>query len=279
VAYRARKRSSKASRVWAGTANVVSHPKNMFSSPFGHVRPSDDVAFLARRYMHDYGATRDHFANIAIAFRKHANRNPAAVMRDRPLTREQYMDARWISEPLCLFDCCLETDGALAVVVVSAERARDCKGKPAYIHSFGQGISAGSSSMFGYRAADPFYTQAYACAKVLWQHSDFKPADVDVAQIYDAFSPEIMFSLEGYGFCRRGEGAAFTEGGRIEHGGELPVNTGGGGLSEAYVHGFNLILEGVRQVRGTSTAQAPNVKCAFVSSSDGVPTGALLLRP
>ncbi|HXC40118.1 MAG TPA: lipid-transfer protein [Burkholderiales bacterium] len=279
VAYRSRKRSGKASRMWAGTADRVASPRQMWTSPFGHVRPSDDVAFLARRYMHDYGATREHFANIALAFRKHANRNPHAVMRDRPMTREEYMNARWISEPLCLFDCCLETDGALAVVVVSAERAKDCKGKPAYIHSFGQGISKGSSMMFGYRAPDPYYTQAHACAKVLWEGSDFKPGDVDVAQIYDAFSPEIIFSLEGFGFCKRGEGAAFTEGGRIEHGGALPLNTGGGGLSEAYVHGYNHILEGVKQIRGISTAQVPEVKCAFVSSSDGVPTGALLLRP
>jgi acetyl-CoA acetyltransferase len=278
VAYRARKRSSKASRVWAGTQQRV-NKRQMWESPFGHIRPVDDVAFLTKRYMHEFGATREHMANVALAFRKHASKNPASVMGNRPMTREQYMDARMISEPLCLFDCCLETDGAMAVVVVSADRAKDGPTKPAYIHAFSQGISAGSSMMFGYRAQDPFYTQAYACAKGLWRYSDYQPKDVQVAQIYDAFSPEIWFSLEGFGFCARGEGAAFTENGGIEYGGRLPVNTSGGGLSEVYLHGFNHIVEAVRQVRGTSTLQVPNVQCSFASSSDGVPTGALLLRP
>lgn len=277
VAYRSRKRSAKASRIWMGTPKRALG-RQMWESPFGHIRPADDASFLYRRYMHEFGATREHLANIAVSFRANANRNPTAVMHDRPMTREQYFAARWISEPLGLFDCCLETDGALAVVLVSAERAKDCPTKPAYIHSIGQGISAGSTMMFGYRAEDPFRTQAYACAKTLWKDSDFKQKDVSVAQIYDAFSPEIIFSLEGYGFCKRGEGAAFTENGGIEFGGRLPVNTAGGGLSEAYLHGFNLINEAVRQVRGTATSQVPNVKCSFVSSSDGVPTGALLLR-
>ena len=250
VAYRSRKRSGKASRMWAGTADRVASPRQMWTSPFGHVRPSDDVAFLARRYMHDYGATREHFANIALAFRKHANRNPHAVMRDRPMTREEYMNARWISEPLCLFDCCLETDGALAVVVVSAERAKDCKGKPAYIHSFGQGISKGSSMMFGYRAPDPYYTQAHACAKVLWEGSDFKPGDVDVAQIYDCFTFTVIVTLEDYGFCAKGEGGPFAASGALGRGGALPTNTGGGELSAYYMWGMTPVSEGVIQTRG-----------------------------
>jgi acetyl-CoA acetyltransferase len=141
---------------------------------------------------------------------------------------------------LCLFDNCLETDGALAVVVVSAERARDCRHAPAYIHSFAQGFHA---------------------------------------QIYDAFTPLIPLSLEGYGFCGRGEGASYTDSGNISWPeGALPVNTSGGGLSEAYVHGYNLIVEGVRQIRGTSTCQVDDARTCLVTSGEGVPTSALLRR-
>jgi acetyl-CoA acetyltransferase len=233
---------------------------------------------LTRRYMHDYGATRDHLANVALAARAHANRNPAATMYHKPMTREQYMNARWISEPLCLFDNCLETDGALAVVVTSAQRARDLPQKPAYIHSFAQSIPPQHQTMTNYFTDDPLRGPAWTCAQKLWSTSDVKPGDVKVAQLYDAFSPLIILSLEGYGFCARGEGGPFTDDGAIELGGRLPVNTSGAGMSEAYVHGFNLITEGVRQIRGTSTAQVEGTDNCLVTSGEGVPTSALLLR-
>jgi acetyl-CoA acetyltransferase len=228
--------------------------------------------------MHQFGATREHIAEVALSQRANANRNPKAVMRDRKMSKDEYMNARWIAEPLCLFDCCLETDGALAAVIVSAERAKDCKTKPAYIHALSQGTTRGSAIMFGYFGEDPLYTPAHAAAKLLWKNSDFQPKDVKVAQIYDAFSPEILFTLEGFGFCKRGEAPGFIADGNIRMGGKLPVNTAGGSLSEAYVHGFNMITEAVKQVRGTSSNSVPNVDCSFASSSDGVPTGAILLR-
>lgn len=278
VAWRARKRASKASRPWAQTKPVLNGDQQ-WSRTFGLLRPVDEVAMLARRYMHEYGATRDHLANVALAFRKHANRNPNAVMYDKPLTREQYMNARWISEPLCLFDNCLETDGALAIVVVAAARARDLRHKPVYIHSYGQGLPAQHTVMTNYYCDDPLRGPSWACAKRLWEASDIRPADVSCAQIYDAFSPLVPLSLEGYGFCGRGEGGAFTEDGALEWpDGRLPTNTAGGGMSEAYVHGFNLVLEGVRQMRGTSTAQVTNATSCLVTSGEGVPTSALLLR-
>jgi acetyl-CoA acetyltransferase len=242
------------------------------------LRPVDEIGTLTRRYMHEFGATRDHLANVALACRQHANRNPNAVMHDRTLTREQYMESRWISEPLCLFDNCLETDGALAAVIVSAERARDCPQPPVYIHSFAQGLPPQHHTMVNFWNDDPLQGPAWACAERLWANSDLTADDVDVAQLYDAFSTLIPLSLEGYGFCGRGEGAAFTEDGAIELGGRLPVNTSGGGLSEAYVHGFNLIVEGVRQMRGTSTAQVPDAKACLVTSGEGVPTSAVLFR-
>jgi acetyl-CoA acetyltransferase len=234
---------------------------------------------LTRRYMHEYGGTRDHLANVALAFRKHANRNPAATMHDKPLTREQYLEARWISEPLCLFDNCLETDGALAVVLVGADRAVDLPQRPVYVHSGAQGLPRQHQTMINYFNSDPLEGPSWAAARQLWRGAEFGPADVKVAQIYDAFSPLVPLSLEGYGFCARGEGGPFTDGGALEWpDGRLPTNTSGGGMSEAYVHGFNLVLEGVRQMRGTSTSQVEGADTCLVTSGEGVPTSALLLR-
>jgi acetyl-CoA acetyltransferase len=207
-----------------------------------------------------------------------ANRNPNALLHDRPLTRAEYLAARWVSEPLCLFDNCLETDGALACVIVPAERARDTRQPPVLVHAFAQGLPRQSHAMVNYWCEDPLRGPSFACATRLFERADFGPGEVEVAQIYDAFTPLVWFSLEGYGFCGRGEGAAFTEGGALELGGRLPLNTSGGGLSEAYVHGFNLIVEGVRQLRGSSTAQVEGARTCLVTGGEGVPTSALLLR-
>ncbi len=276
VAWRARKRADPTSRPWA-QAEARLADNSQWTRPFGIIRPVDEIAMLTRRYMHEYGATRDHLANVAIAFRKHAARNPDATMGHKPLTRDDYMAARWISEPLCLFDNCLETDGALAVVVTSAERARDLPHPPAYIHSFAQGIPPNHQTMTNFFTEDPLRGPAWTAAKRLWANADVTPADVQVAQLYDAFSPLVPLSLEGYGFCARGEGGPFTDDGNIEWpDGRLPVNTSGGGMSEAYVHGFNLVLEGVRQIRGTSTAQVPGAEVSLVTSGEGVPTSAIL---
>jgi acetyl-CoA acetyltransferase len=275
VAWGSRKRGS-GGRPWAGA--VQASAQATWTRPFGLLRPVDEIAMLTRRYMHEFGATREHLANVAIAVRRMANRNPNAVMYGRELTREEYLAARWISEPLCLFDNCLETDGALACVVVSAERARDCPQRPVLVHAFGQGLPAQHQTMVNYWCDDPLKGPAWTCARQLFGGSDIQPRDVSVAQLYDAFTPLIPLSLEGYGFCGRGEGAAFTEKGGIELGGRLPVNTSGGGLSEAYVHGFNLINEGVRQLRGTSTAQVAGAETCLVTAGEGVPTSAMLLR-
>jgi acetyl-CoA acetyltransferase len=277
VAWRSRKRGARAARNWSQVnARIDDHWK--YTRPLGLVRPVDEVGLLTRRYMHEYGASRDHLANVALACRKHANRNPTAFMYEKPLTREDYMKARWISEPLCLFDNCLESDGALAVVVTRADRARDCKQPPAYIHAFSQGLSRQHHVMIDFFSPDPLHGCSWTVAENLWRQSDFKPADVKVAQLYDAFSPLILLSLEAYGFCARGEAPAFTENGALELGGRLPINTSGGSLSEAYVHGMNLVTEAVKQIRGTSTAQVDNADVSLVTSAAAVPTGALLLR-
>ena len=278
VAWRSRKRGAARARPWSQVATRVAG-QHQWTRPFGLLRPVDEIAMLARRAMHEYGWTRDHLANVALAARGHANRNPAAMMHDKPMTRDDYMAARWISEPLCLFDNCLESDGAGAVVIVAADRAADCKTTPVLVHSFAQSIPRQHQTMTNYFTEDPLRGPAWACAELLWRNADLTPADVDVAQLYDAFSPLVPLSLEGYGFCGRGEGAAFTEDGNIEWGrGSLPVNTSGGGMSEAYVHGFNLIVEGVRQLRGESPCQVDGASVSLVTSGEGVPTSALLLR-
>ncbi len=276
VAWRSRKRGS-GGRPWAGAGQKPSAPA-LWTRPFGLLRPVDEIAMLTRRYMHEYGATREHLANVAIAVRKMANRNPRAVMYERTLSREEYLKARFVSEPLCLFDNCLETDGALACVVVGAERARDCRQPPAWLHAFGQGLPRQSHTMVNYWCEDPLTGPAWTCARQLYRRSDFRPAEIPVAQLYDAFTPLIPLSLEGYGFCGRGEGAAFSEGGALEPGGRRPSKTSGGGLSAAYVHGINLNVEGVRQMRGSSCNQVEGAAACLVTAGEGVPTSAMILR-
>ena len=278
VAWRARKRGARSARPWA-TAPSRLPVQAQWTRPFGLLRPVDEVAMLARRYLYEYGGGREDLAEVAMAVRAHANRNPAALMHDKPMSLDDYMRARFVSEPLCLFDNCLETDGALAVVLVSAERARDCAQPAALVHAFGQGLNRGHESMVNYFCDDPLQGPAWACAAKLWAQSDVGPADVDVVQMYDAFTPLILLSLEGYGFCGRGEAASFVAGGNLRWDtGSLPLNTSGGGLSEAYVHGFNLVTEGVRQLRGTSTSQVDGAQTCLVTSGEGVPTSAVVLR-
>jgi acetyl-CoA acetyltransferase len=277
VAWRSRKRGARSSRPWAGVASRVGGPQQ-WTRPFGLLRPVDEIAMLTRRYMHEYGATREHLCNVALAFRRHANANPAATMHDRPLSREQYMAARWVSEPLCLFDNCLETDGAAAVVLCGTDRARDCPGPPALVHAWAQSLPRQHQTMTNFFVDDPLEGPAWACARSLWSRAEVGPESVDVAQLYDAFSPLVLLSLEGYGFCGRGEAGPFTDDGGLAVGGRLPTNTSGGSMSEAYLHGFNLITEAVRQLRGTSTTQVPGARWSLVTSGEGVPTSALLLR-
>ena len=278
VAWRARKRGSAANRPWANVGETIEGPP-VWSRPWGLLRPADEVAMIERRYMHEYGLTRDHLANVALAQRKHANRNPEALMYERELTREQYFAARLISEPLCLYDNCLESDGAVACVIVSAQRALDCPNPPVYVHAYAQAISKQLQPMTNYFGDNPLDGPARSCARALWERADLTPADVSVVQLYDAFTPLVLWSLEAYGFCQRGEAADFSTGGNLQWpDGSLPVNTSGGGLSEVYIHGFNLVTEGVRQVRGTSTNQVADAGACLVASAEGVPTSALLLR-
>jgi len=277
VAWRSRKRSGAAQRPWMGTPPRVSG-RGMWLQPPGIIRPVDELALIWQRYMHEYGGTRDHLCNVALACRAHANRKPNSVMYERPLDRDTYFQGRWVSEPLSLYDCCLETDLAQAVVLVSAERAKDYRNKPVYVHAFGQGITPDASLLGACFGKDPLHTQGFVASEILYRRSDFKAKDIDVAQLYDSFTPWVLIQLESYGFCGRGEAGPFSDDGALQLGGRLPINTGGGSLSDGYSHGYNHIIEGVKQMRGASTSQVEDEKSCLVTSSDGAPTSALLLR-
>jgi acetyl-CoA acetyltransferase len=275
--WRSRKRGDAGSRVWAQVdQRIDDHWK--WSRPSGLLRPVDEVAMLARRYMHEYGVGRRELAEVAVAFRAWAHNNPNAFMKDRPLDVDAYLNARMISDPLCLFDNCLESDGAVAVVITSADRARTLKQPPVLIHAFSQGLCRGHQSMTDYHRDQPLQTNSRATARRLWQLADFGPDDVDVAQIYDAFSPLVWFSLEAYGFCGPGEAPHWIAERGIGPDGSAPINTSGGSLSEAYIHGLNLITEGVRQLRGKASSQVTGAETCLVTACDSTPNSALLLR-
>ncbi len=277
VVWRARKRSAAASRVWAQSAAVLEdHWK--WSRPSGLLRPVDEVAAMARRYAHEYGDIAPALAEIAMALRAYACANPAAMMHGKPMDEAAYYASRMVADPLRLFDNCLETDGAVALVLLPVERARDARHKPVVIEAFAQGMIPGHQSMADFHRADALTSCGHVAAEQLWRMTGFAPADVDVAQIYDAFSPLILFSLEAYGFVPKGEAARFICDGGLRPDGALPTNTAGGGLSEAYLHGLNLVTEAVRQIRGTATTQIADARLALVTGCDATPNGALLLR-
>ena len=275
IVYRARNRST-GGRPWARAGTAVGGD-SQWSVPFGVIRPVDQVAMLARRYLHDTGATTRHLGEVAVACRHHAARNPGAQMRE-PITLDDHANSRPISEPLRLLDCCLESDGAVAFVVTTLERARSAPQPPAVVRAHAQGVGPEHVVMTSYHSEQPLQSTATYAGRSLYAGSDVTAGDIQCAQLYDAFTPLVLMSLEAYGFCGPGEGGAYAEGGGLRWpDGRLPVNTSGGSLSEAYVHGFNLIAEGVRQVRGTSTSQVEGLENCLVTSGNGVPTSAIVL--
>ncbi len=232
--------------------------------PYGLTAPVQWFSFVARLHMERFGTKPEHLGAVAIACRRHAQLNPAAIMRGKPMTMDDYLASPMISDPFRLFDCSLEADGAAAFVVTSAERARDLKQKPVYLMGFGQGQPYPPDDIV--TREDPFALGLTAAAPRAFAMAGITPADVDFAEIYDPFTFQVIQQLEEAGFCKRGEGGAFVEGGRIELGGELPVNTHGGLLSEAHVLGMNHIVEAVRQLRGEAgERQVPNAEIGIVT--------------
>lgn len=277
VVWRSRKRGDPGKRQWAGVQPRVSdHWK--WSRPQGLLRPVDEIAVTARRYMHDHGVGREQLAQVALAQRTYAHSNPRAIMRDRPLDLEGYLDARMISDPLCLYDNCLESDGAIALVLARAEDIDRSRQRPVYIHAFSQGMSRQHQLMTDFHGEDPLRSSSRATAANLWRQSEIGAADIDVAQFYDAFSPMVLYCLEAYGFCGQGEAADFIADGGMGPGGRLPINTSGGSLSEVYLHGMNLLTEAVRQLRGEANNQVRGAEACLVATCDSTPNSALVLR-
>jgi acetyl-CoA acetyltransferase len=244
-----------------------------YMAPFGLMAPAQMTALTFRRHMHAYGTSSEHLAEVALSARANAQKNPRAVTFGKPLDREAYFDARYIAEPFRLYDCCLETDGACAVVVMSQAEARRL-GKPAVpieaaAQASGARWSLGPMGTHNMPIEDYCTTNSSAVAKALYGQAGLRPSDIGVAQIYDAFSGLIPMALEDYGLCERGASPAFIASGALREGGALPINTAGGLLSEAYLHGLNLVIEGVRQMRGESTAQVRDARHCLVTSGGG----------
>jgi acetyl-CoA acetyltransferase len=259
--------------------------RGAYIAPYGLFTPAQQIALRTRRFFHEHGATDEALCAVALAAYAHAQRNPRAVMYGRPLTREDYYAARWIAEPFRLYDCCLENDGAAAVVLTTVDRARDLRQKPAVLLASAQGSSP-RFEMFGHADARFAAANFETVAPRLYAQAGVDAKDIDVAQIYENFTGAVVMSMVEHGFCApdqvmefftpenltwTAEGAKTDGGrssgvaGRAREGRGLPINTSGGNLAECYMHGLELVLEAVRQVRGTSTCQVEDVELSLVA--------------
>lgn len=269
-------------RYGAVLENLQLNPDDAFLAAAGLTGPGHTMALLARRYMHKFGVGRDALAEVAISTRLNALPRETAIMR-KPLSREDYFAGRMIADPLCLYDFCLETDGALAFIVTSEERARDLAQPPVVIAASAHGGSRDWGRAFHWmNMPDDVFASAGGepVSRRLYEQAGIGPGDIDVALIYDHFSPLVIMQLEDYGFCGRGEGGAFVESGAIRFaGGKLPVNTHGGHLSEAYVIGMTHIREAVEQLRGAAVNQVAGATHALVTGGPApVPLSGAILR-
>ncbi|UUN27917.1 lipid-transfer protein [Streptomyces sp. FIT100] len=243
-----------------------------WSLPFGLLTPASWVAMTAQRYLHTYGLTPEAFGQVAVVDRRHAARNPAAYFHGKPITLADHAASRWIVEPLRLLDCCQETDGGQALVVTSVERARDLPHPPAVVVAAAQGAGRAQEQMTSYyRDELTGLPEMGVVARQLWRSSGLGPGDIEVGILYDHFTPYVLMQLEEFGFCKPGEAADFVAADT------LPLNTHGGQLGEAYLHGMNGIAEAVRQLRGTSVNQIPGAATTLVTAGTGVPTSGLVL--
>jgi acetyl-CoA acetyltransferase len=237
-----------------------------FEKPYGMIGAPESYALAARRHMHEFGTTTEQFGAVAVACRKHASLNPNATFRT-PITLADHQASRFIAEPFRQLDCCPITDGAGALIVTSAERARDLAKPPVYILGLGQGFTH----------SDLAYTPTMTTASMrsssqrAYAMAGLGPKDIDVAELYDCFTYVVILTLEDYGFCKKGEGGAFVEGGRIEIGGAIPVNTGGGLLSQGHASGTLLVTEAAFQMRGGAGArQVADAETVIVSGQCAV---------
>ena len=217
----------------------------MSDAAYGMTSPGAAVAHMFRRHQHLYGTPAEALGHIAINNRRNATLNPHAVMRT-PITMEDYLASRFIAEPLRLLDYCLINDGGVCLIVTSAERAKELRKPPVYLHA----SAVAGDFDHQYAVDDCFYEALGMIAHDLFARSDIQRGDLDLAHLYDNFTPTVLFTLEGLGFCPRGESGQWVTPERIARDGELPLNTSGGHTSESYMQGWGLLAEAVRQLRG-----------------------------
>jgi acetyl-CoA acetyltransferase len=239
-----------------------------YESPFGLPTPVGAYAMAAQRHMHEFGTTSEQLAEIAVATRKWAALNPAATLRD-PLTLANVLASPMIASPLHLLDCCLVTDGGGAVVMTTAERARDLKSRPIHVRGYGETLTHATIASM----PDLTLTGAERSGRIAMEMAGVTHGEIDVVEIYDSFTITVLLTLEALGFCARGEGGAFVSGQRTAPGGEFPLNTNGGGLSYAHpgMYGLFVLIEAVRQLRGESgERQVPDAGIALAHGTGGV---------
>ena len=247
-----------------------------FLMPYGILGAPVWYSMWARHHMATYGTTREHFGQIAIAQRQWAIGNERSFSRT-PLTMDEYLAAPMISDPLSRLDCCREIDGACAVVITSAERARDLRQTPVYIRGGAYGVGPGAGRPYE-KWEDYSRLYSHYVGRQVWESAGLGPADMDFAQIYDGYSTIVLAQLEDFGFCLKGEGGPFVASGATAPGGSLPVNTGGGMLNEGYVTGLNVVCEGVTQLRGNAGERQVSAEVGLVSGFGGPQGSALVLR-
>jgi len=260
------------------TTGLLSDAEPQFLDTCGITMPAQHYALLARRHMAKYGTTNEDFAAVAMTCREHAAKNPRAQMR-KPMTLDDYLASMWIAEPFRLLDCCLQSDGACAVLVTSLDRAQHLQQKPVRILSGAVGGSPRARGVMWTNFADE-HAECYATALAdgLFRRAGVTRSDMDFAQLYDCFTYSVIAQLEDFGFCKKGESGAFFREGRAGLQGELPVNTGGGLLSEAYIHGLNCVVEAVDQLRGNAgERQIPGAELGLVTAGGAAHSGSALI--
>ncbi len=235
---------------------------------------------LFRRYMHEFGINGDQFGWAATVCREHGARNPNSIFYEKPITIKDYRESKMVIDPLRALDCYPEIDGAVAFIITTVERAKRLKQQPVYIMAGAQSMSEGSDMMTGYyRPVISGLEEIGNVGRKLFAMAGVTLKDINAIQLDDAYAPFVPMQLEELGFCDRGKGAAFCEGGdRIRVGGELPLNTGGGSLGEGHIYGLNHIYEAVCQIRGTSTNQVKDAELVLVATGAGGPASGLILR-
>jgi acetyl-CoA acetyltransferase len=263
-----------------GGRDMSAYGVTQYTAPYGWITYPQAMAMWCRRHMIEYGTNARQLGEIAMTFRDNAVLNERAMQRT-PISFDDYMNSRKIVDPFRMLDICLESDGACAVLITGAERAKDMAHKPVYIMggAYGGGPNQGDDLFDAIRWPDHSHNALKYIADDLWKSAGIGPNDVDVAQIYDCFTYSVLMALEGLGFCKEGEGGPFVMDGRIKRDGALPLNTAGGLLSEAYIHGFNHVIEAVEQLRGhAGERQIKDAEICLTTAGAMTTSSAMILR-